>query len=951
MADFPFPYGAGGGSVAATAFQLLAADPGAPANGAVWYNTTDDRLRAREDGVTITFAAETIENAALHIPGADPSVKINTAIAALPAEGGTIDCRGFKGNHNWSQTVTFPTLAVVKPVRLIFGNATFTASAGLAKMFDLPQTAPGGCEGSAIIGAGPDATVFKPALGKIGIQVQDWLIQLVDFEILFNTGDVNNIGILGHVGAYPGAVTGVVASAIMRNIFIVCNDSGAGANKGVGIQLDNVEISVIEECYVAGFDTGVWFGEYACNATHLNYSRVENCKYSVKIDRHDDIWLRGNTFQANPHGVDAPGLRSFLLWATSNGPGGTGRIWSYDNHYECLYAGEGQACIWVDTGTLYFHSTGDFFNGKDSGRDVVCNALVPTAIVLTNCIPTKGVTNLSTGYIHQRGPNFKGAPSDSGGKLTYMSNTGVFGHYDTTGAAVPDQDYNILNWRTVVIGEFGSAGTDVTYALNVTSPTTTTGSIKCFIPGGGTVFDVGQFGRVSSGPVYIKPKVGDGVTSLFTVRHADYDDGHNALVLVNKDYVRLNDGGIQGFYFRITGGGTQAAQLLTFSGQPANGDTVTIAGKVYTFDTVLVNVDGHVVIGAAATDSRDNLDAAIRLLAGAGTKYAAATTIHLTVFSGASGANLLATAYLGGTTGNSIAVSDSSANLLWGGATLTGGVGDGAGIDYDGQTNQIGLGDIIHEAGYRVTIRTQTNSDHAIYVRNLGGGKMFSVNGLGRTETGALTVFPHLGDGVVTLFNVLDGDPAGAGLSCFYVQRGRVVVTGVTRAAVTPPAAFAVSTGAHTAITASTEVVSTVFDYTLTKTWATGALATQRECVFYAPTYAVAAGVSQVITTAATVVITGAPIAAAGGTTITNSYAFWVQTGRIVADGGLLVGAEPTGVVGKVGYTNTVDNAANSTGVGTILFKGATSRNSSGFLKILDGVTPRFLAYFDAIVG
>lgn len=79
-----------------------------------------------------------------------------------------------------------------------------------------------------------------------------------------------------------------------------------------------------------------------------------------------------------------------------------------------------------------------------------------------------------------------------------------------------------------------------------------------------------------------------------------------------------------------------ATNVLTIvSGQnAADNETVVIDGKTYTFQTTLTNVDGHVKIGADAATSLGNLKAAINLSAGAGTKYAAATTLHPTVTAG-----------------------------------------------------------------------------------------------------------------------------------------------------------------------------------------------------------------------------------------------------------------------------------------------------------------------------
>jgi len=121
----------------------------------------------------------------------------------------------------------------------------------------------------------------------------------------------------------------------------------------------------------------------------------------------------------------------------------------------------------------------------------------------------------------------------------------------------------------------------------------------------------------------------------------------------------------------------QAAGTLTAAGNFANGNTVTTGTKTYTFQTVLTNVDGNVLIGATASDSLDNLIAAINLGAGSGTLYAAATTANGFVSAAAgAGDTMVATALFGGTVGNTIATTETSATASWGGSTLSGGVGD-----------------------------------------------------------------------------------------------------------------------------------------------------------------------------------------------------------------------------------------------------------------------------------
>lgn len=122
-----------------------------------------------------------------------------------------------------------------------------------------------------------------------------------------------------------------------------------------------------------------------------------------------------------------------------------------------------------------------------------------------------------------------------------------------------------------------------------------------------------------------------------------------------------------------------ATGTLTLTANAADGDTVTIGRKVYTFQTVLTDVDGHVFIGAAATNSLDNLIDAINLGAGAGVDYAASTTLHPDVSAVAgAGDTMDVTAKIQGTDGNEIVTAETVTGS-WGATTLTGGA----------QTNQI----------------------------------------------------------------------------------------------------------------------------------------------------------------------------------------------------------------------------------------------------------------------
>lgn len=131
------------------------------------------------------------------------------------------------------------------------------------------------------------------------------------------------------------------------------------------------------------------------------------------------------------------------------------------------------------------------------------------------------------------------------------------------------------------------------------------------------------------------------------------------------------------------GGAAAATGTLTFGGIPLNTETVTIDGKVYTFQTVLTDVDGNVLIGASASDSLDNLIAAINLDAGAGTLYATSTTMHPTVSAAAgAGDTMVATAKASGIAGNSIGTTSTVTLGVWAVATLLGGLDGTPVADY-----------------------------------------------------------------------------------------------------------------------------------------------------------------------------------------------------------------------------------------------------------------------------
>jgi hypothetical protein len=134
----------------------------------------------------------------------------------------------------------------------------------------------------------------------------------------------------------------------------------------------------------------------------------------------------------------------------------------------------------------------------------------------------------------------------------------------------------------------------------------------------------------------------------------------------------------------INFGSSRAFGTLTTTGNFGNTETVTIDTKVYTFQTVLTDVDGNVLIGTDAEDSIDNLVLAITLGSGAGTKYAASMTAHTTCTGTKPTASTFrAVALNAGTGGNSFDSTETAANASWGAATLQSGSANGAAIVND----------------------------------------------------------------------------------------------------------------------------------------------------------------------------------------------------------------------------------------------------------------------------
>lgn len=120
-----------------------------------------------------------------------------------------------------------------------------------------------------------------------------------------------------------------------------------------------------------------------------------------------------------------------------------------------------------------------------------------------------------------------------------------------------------------------------------------------------------------------------------------------------------------------------ATGTFTATGEIVTTETITINGKTYTVLDTLVDVDGNVQKGATVSDTLNNIVAAINLGLGAGTLYAASTTLNpdVTAARGA-GNTIVVTAKIPGAVGNSLTTTEVVVNGSWTtGGTLVGGLG------------------------------------------------------------------------------------------------------------------------------------------------------------------------------------------------------------------------------------------------------------------------------------
>jgi fructose-specific component phosphotransferase system IIB-like protein len=130
-----------------------------------------------------------------------------------------------------------------------------------------------------------------------------------------------------------------------------------------------------------------------------------------------------------------------------------------------------------------------------------------------------------------------------------------------------------------------------------------------------------------------------------------------------------------------TAPGTQAIGTLTLTGNAVNGELCTFDGGAagqYQFVTALFVGGGtanEILIGATASDTIDNLIAAINLAAGQGTTYGNGTVLNIWVTAVAGvGDTMDVTSKVLGTGGNLVTTTETMTTGSWGAGTLTGAV-------------------------------------------------------------------------------------------------------------------------------------------------------------------------------------------------------------------------------------------------------------------------------------
>lgn len=257
-----------------------------------------------------------------------------------------------------------------------------------------------------------------------------------------------------------------------------------------------------------------------------------------------------------------------------------------------------------------------------------------------------------------------------------------------------------------------------------------------------------------------------------------------------------------------------ATGVLTLTGQPLDTETVTVGGTTYTFQTSLVDSANNVLIGATASDSIDNLIAAISAGAGAGTLYGTGTVENADASAAAgAGDTMDLTAKTLGPGGNSVTTTETLTNGSYGAATLEGGFDRYAAsmTDHPTVTATAGAGDTMDVTAETAGAAGNTIASTETLTNGSFGGATLS----GGLDGEGLEIASHghvSGDGPFLASNSGGALPAGLDATTLYwaglldASHIRLHRTWAEAAAGTNPVDITdAGTGTHTLTPATTE--------------------------------------------------------------------------------------------------------------------------------------------------
>jgi len=231
-----------------------------------------------------------------------------------------------------------------------------------------------------------------------------------------------------------------------------------------------------------------------------------------------------------------------------------------------------------------------------------------------------------------------------------------------------------------------------------------------------------------------------------------------------------------------------ATGTLTASAQPANNDTVTIGSTTYTFKTALSagpTVANEILRGADRAASLTNLALAINAGAGIGTNYSTGTTANAGATAVASSTTVALTATSSNAGGNSIATTETSSVLSFGAATLTGGNTQSIAETRNNLLTALGASALITAAANSTNAVDITSVNYAVDTTALSITGTYGAWGAaalagGQNPTGKIAITSHgysVGDGPFRL-TTTGTLPGGLALTTDYWVR-TVVSSGV----------------------------------------------------------------------------------------------------------------------------------------------------------------------------